>query len=85
MFSILIQESDLPNLDKGVKVRVNGQPTTLTREGKYLCYDDEKGERNRCQVLLEIPEGQGGIFYQCAFSWHGEGNIFLYHAQWKGD
>ena len=78
MFSILIQKTDVPNLENGVKVRVNGHPTTLTREGKYLCYDDENGERNRCKVLVMIPEERGGVYYQCAsHGMEGERHFFI--------
>jgi hypothetical protein len=78
MFSILITRTDLPKLKQGVAVRINGHPTTLMRQGDYLCYTDEDGMENRCKVLLTMPEDTGGIYYQCAS--HGmesEKHIFV--------
>ena len=65
MLYIPIPQTDIPHLDTGVPVRINGQSETIRREGDYLCYGD-----NRCMILDEcsIIDGKGVpcISFTCA-------------------
>ena len=67
MFVITIAPADMPRLDNdGVKVRINGQDTVLTRDGDYLCYG-----ASRCMILDESRSLKGVHF---AAASHGAEN-----------
>ena len=67
MFVIAIPQTDISLLNgDGCNVTINGQQTTLRREGDYICY----GEK-RCKILDEYDSGENVQF--CAAS-HGAEN-----------
>lgn len=49
MLLVSVQKCDIPALtNSGVPVKINGRPETLTRDGDWLCY-----ENNRCRIIDE--------------------------------
>ncbi len=54
MLVIGILKRDVPALTEcGVPVIINGTPETLTRNGDWLCYGD-----NRCRIIDEVDDGR---------------------------
>ena len=68
MFLIAVSVADVSSLDAGgVDVTINGKKTLLSRDGDYLCYDD-----NRCKVFESFTEGDLVQFVAASHGDEGE-------------
>lgn len=95
MFTISYSPQDALLLEAGCRVasKVNGCPTTVTKDGEHLVYQDDEGIENRCKIVqtvklgvaddnlhLAVNIGQADPPTRAGRQGHQEGAIFLSSA-----